>query len=263
MSAVSTALPRHPVTKPIAWSQPAQAMASECHLMKRIVLSSLVALSLSASSVQAATLTVSTAVGGAPTGVNLDNLNWLELGGAGGTNGPVSITFNPDAGAVQGAAAGLYAAPVYSDFNGAAFGDNYNGADQSVYISSGSYGGNNPNAAVEIAFSGYQKYFGLLWGSVDDYNTLSFYDGATWLGDVTGMQASLVAPTGDQGPLGTYYVNIVSDTNFNRVVARSSQYAFEFDNIAYNDRAPVAEPTTLLLLGTALVGVAHRVRRRS
>ena len=230
--------------------------------MKRIVFSSILALGVSVSAAQAASFTVSSAVGGAPTGVSLDNLNWLPLASGGGSNGGVTISFNPDAGAVQGSASGQYAMPVYSNLNGAAFGDNYNGADQSRYITSGSTGGNNANAAATIAFTDYQKYFGLLWGSVDSYNTLSFYDGATLLGTVTGSQASLVAPTGDQGPGGTYYVNIVSDTAFNRVVATSSSYAFEFDNIAYNPTAPVPEPTALLLLGTALVGAAHRLRRR-
>ena len=27
-----------------------------------------------------------------------------------------------------------------------------------------------------------EKYLGLLWGSVDAYNTLSFYDGSTLIG---------------------------------------------------------------------------------
>ena len=51
---------------------------------------------------------------------------------------------------------------------------------------------------------------------------------------------------GDQGELGTYYVNINSTQSFNKVVATSSSYAFEFDNVAYNATA-VPEPSTLVL----------------
>ena len=68
-------------------------------------------------------------------------------------------------------------------------------------------------------------YFGLLWGSVDNYNTLSFYNGSTLIGTITGADITPTA-TGDQGVNGTFYVNLVSTTPFDRVVATSSQYAF-------------------------------------
>jgi hypothetical protein len=104
-------------------------------------------------------------------------------------------------------------------------------------------------------------YFGLLWGSVDGYNTLAFYDGMTLVGSVTGSNVT-ASPNGNQGVNGTLYVNINSTLPFNRVVATATQYAFEFDNIAFN-RAEVPEPGTLALLGLGLLGVSAARRRKS
>lgn len=220
----------------------------------------ILALGLTGTAVNAAPLTVSGSVGGAPTGVVLDNLDWLSLGSVGGTNNGVTINFTPDAKAVQGGETGKYAAPFVSGGNGAGFG-NADGPDATTYITTGSTGAAS-NAKVEILLPGYNVYFGLLWGSVDDYNTLSFYDGNTLVGSITGNDV-VASPNGDQGVNGTLYVNIISDTAFNRIVATSSQYAFEFDNIAFNETNPVPEPGTLALLGLGLLGAGAMRRRRS
>ena len=83
-----------------------------------------VVMTVGAAGAAQAALTVSGSVGGAPTGVTLDNLEWLSLGTAGGLSpqSGITVNFTPNAQAVQGSAAGLYAAPFLSGGNGTGFG---------------------------------------------------------------------------------------------------------------------------------------------
>ncbi len=187
-------------------------------------------------------LTVTSSVGGAPTGVNYVNFDSVALGSGGGVSGGVTVSFAGGAEAVQGSQSGLYAAPYLSSGNGTPFLDPTNGPDTTTFLSTGI-------GSVTLTLPGQEKYVGLLWGSVDSYNTLSLFNGLTLVGTVTGTDVTSNA-SGDQGEQGTYYVNINSTQSFNTVVATSSQYAFELDNLAFNPTS-VPEPSSLLL---SLVG---------
>jgi hypothetical protein len=199
-----------------------------------------------AASSASASLVIDSSVGGAPTGVAYANFDNLALGNAGGTSGGIGVSFTSgDGRAVQGAASGLYAAPFLSGGNGGAFGNPGNGADTTTYLSTGI-------GSITLSLPGLAKYVGLLWGSVDAYNTLELFNGATLVGTVTGSEVTASA-NGDQGAAGTFYVNINSDLAFNTVELLSSQYAFEVDNVAYNSAA-VPEPGTLALFGAGLAG---------
>ena len=97
---------------------------------------------------------------------------------------------------------------------------------------------------------------------MDAYNTLSFFNGASLVGSITGSNVT-ASPNGNQGVAGTLYVNITSTESFNRIVATSSQFAFEFYNTAFNRTVPVSEPAALglLVLGLLAAGFARSRRR--
>jgi hypothetical protein len=227
------------------------------HRMQRMYLA-MVALCLcivGMSPVARAGIVVDASVGGAPTGVNYANFDNLPLGATGGVSGGITVSFSTDGQVVNGSLSGVYAAPYLSNGNGTLFGDPNNGADTTNYLSTGV-------GSVTLTLPGQETYVGLLWGSVDSYNTLSLYNGSTLVGTVTGTQVTSNAD-GDQGVNGTYYVNITSTESFNTVVATSTQYAFEFDNVAFNPQA-VPEPSSfaLALIGVTSAFTFKRMRRK-
>lgn len=221
-------------------------------LLNRIM-ASLIGLTCLLISAQArADLIIDATVGGAPTGASYASFDDLLLGSSGGLSGGLAVSFSGTAQAVQGAASGLYAAPYLSNGNGLPFGGAADGTDSTTYLSTGI-------GAVTLLLPEHLHYFGLLWGSVDDYNILEFWDDSILVASLSGKDIWASAD-GDQGVKGTYYVNVNSTTAFDRVVARSDQYAFEFDNVAYENTA-VPEPATLAMLGAMLVCLLF-VRRR-
>jgi len=213
-------------------------------------------------------------IGGSPTGVNRMNFDDLKPGSSGlftriGPNGVVSLSLLPGAQVAQGSARGVYAAPYLSSDNGDGFGsggsDQPNGLDLTPYLSTGRTEGAG-RGIITLSFDNAQKYLGLLWGSVDTYNYISFYMDANPLGVVSGRDSAFAGGNGgDQGLNGTRYVNINSDLPFNSVIFTSDSYAFEFDNVAYssaNVGVPDAGSTTAMLV-VAVVSLGVWARRRT
>ena len=236
---------------------------------RELVVAGALALAMCLGATTANATTITASVGGVPTGADCyENFNSLALGGAGGptTDCGITVSFSPQGQAVQGSTEGQYAAPFLSNNNGTLFGDPNNGADATTYLTAGGTSGSN----ATLTFSGNEKYLGLLWGSVDNYNHIAFYMGSTLIDSFSGSAVSAAAgngncDNGNQSGIGTCYVNINLSEAFNKVVMTSDQYAFEFDNVAFAaNPLGVPEPGEigLFLLGLGLVGSGYWFRKR-
>lgn len=221
-------------------------------------------------------LTFSAAKGGdVPTGVNYVNFDDLTLGQtpqtASGPNGSVLVVPEGGARVVQGMELFVYHPPFVHNNQGALFGGQPDGEDQTPYLTTGSSG------SVNLQFATPQKYLGVLWGTPDSGQALQLYSNTTgFLGSISGtdlLTLGIVVVTDD---FRSAYVNINSETPFDYAIATAP--VFEFDNLAFfneNVTLPGQVRTlalengsrvpdggcTGLLLGSALTALAALRRR--
>ncbi|MDE2333822.1 MAG: PEP-CTERM sorting domain-containing protein [Rhodospirillales bacterium] len=221
----------------------------------------------------ASTIFYTGTVGGTPSGTLIDTQSLTTFNTPPSTSRTVgTITFNfiTDAAVVNGGKTNVYAPPYLSAGEAALLGQP-TGPDQGNYLTTGSNGAYK-GAAIDMTFSAPQYSFGMIWGSIDKYNTVALYSGGvngTLVGTVTGGQIDATAH-GDQSQAGTYGVSIWSPLqSFDTVVFTSSNYAFEFTGLTYtngshNPPPGLPEPGSLALFGAGLglLGLARFATRR-
>lgn len=171
---------------------------------------------------------------------------------------PASFTYTFDAGpspftnVTPNAGAQLFYTGSVDGQNAAPFGD------VTQYVSVGT--SDVPQSAT-LALASPTTYIGLYWGSIDEYNTIVLTDVNNQQFSVSSLLYPQLSPdNGDQGVLGSKYVNIFTDVGIQSITFSSTAKAFEFDNLTV---AAVPEASTWAMMILGFLGMGFIGYRRS
>jgi hypothetical protein len=127
--------------------------------------------------------------------------------------------------------------------------------DKTPYLAIPSPASASTSGYITINVSSENNYLGLYWGSIDIFNSISFYQNGVETLTLFGNDI-VAGANGDQISLrSNTYVNIYGLDPFDSFTLKSTYRAFELDNLAVGT-TPVPEPGTILLMGLGLAGLA-------
>lgn len=118
---------------------------------------------------------------------------------------------------------------------------------------------------ITITFTDPHNSLILLWGSIDTGNSVTLNDAANFAATGTDIQAAAAGfvSNGYQGPGGSAYVAIDTDTPFTVATFTSSVISFEFAGVEAATLPSVPEPSSMTLIGIGIgIGLLAARRRR-
>ena len=179
------------------------------------------------------------------------------------TGSGYTISFNVpgDQGIVQGSVpSSIHAVPVAGVTPGGAptylTGD-YGSTQTSDPLLSGNYLSTGAGS-ITVTFDRPEISLGLLWGSIDTSNRVTFDNGDTLTGAQIQALAFGFAGNGYQGPGGSAYVLAIESNPFTSVTFSSDVTSFELASVVASVEkiSPVPLPASAPMFGAALLGLA-------
>ncbi len=128
--------------------------------------------------------------------------------------------------------------------------------------------GNDTDTYTAVGLNGLARYdlsssdnsVSFLWGSVDTYNTISFYLGNSLVDSLTGVDVLDVI--GGLSGSSTININIMADGAFDNIIFESAGNSFEFANLQVS-AVPLPAALPLYGAGVALLGFMGWRQRRN